>query len=59
VIDGQYQYLLDLATGKGILRPLSEAQNWNVDRSAEFPEAAAKLRAAIYARFPDLPHRTG
>ncbi len=54
VIDGQYQYVLDLDTQKGALRPLNEAQYWNLDRSSEFPERAAALRAAIYARFPEL-----
>jgi arylsulfatase A-like enzyme len=57
VIDGrsQYQYVLDLDTQKGSLRPLKEAHIWNLDRSAENPALAQALRAAIYSRFPDLP----
>jgi hypothetical protein len=57
VIDGRYQYVLDLATQKGIFRPLNEAQTRDVDRSAENPARASALRAAIYARFPDLPRK--
>jgi arylsulfatase A-like enzyme len=57
VIDGQHQYIVDLATGKGILRGLSEANSWNRDRSAENPALAQKLRETIYARFPDLPNK--
>jgi arylsulfatase A-like enzyme len=58
VIDGRHQYVLDLGTGKGILRGLDEAQSWDLDRSAENPTLAQTLRDAIYARFPDLPRRT-
>ncbi len=56
MIDGrsQYQYVLDLDTHKGRLRPLNEAQIWDLDRSAENPALAETLRAAIYARFPEL-----
>jgi arylsulfatase A-like enzyme len=54
VIDGSYQYELELATKKGRLRPLKEGQVWNLDRSAEHPERAEALRAAIYARFPEI-----
>jgi arylsulfatase A-like enzyme len=54
VIDGQHQYVFDLATGKGILRELSEAQSWNLDRSAENPALAQKLRQIIHSKFPDL-----
>ena len=54
VIDGRFQYLFDLDTGKGKLRPLDEAQVWNLDRSAQDPVRAATLRAAIYSRFPEL-----
>jgi len=54
VIDGQYQYVLDLDAGKGTLRPLSEAQIWDLDRSAENPAKAEQLRTAIYGRFPEL-----
>jgi arylsulfatase A-like enzyme len=60
VIDGksQYQYVLDLETEKGRLRPLNEAQTWNLDRSAENPALASTLRAAIYARFPELVQKS-
>ncbi len=57
VIDGRYQYVLDLETQKGTLRPLNEAQFWNLDRTAENPERTEALHAAIYARFPDLPRK--
>jgi arylsulfatase A-like enzyme len=53
-IDGRHQYVIDLATGRGMLRPLNEAQVWDLDRSVENPDAAAALRAAICSRFPDL-----
>ena len=56
VIDGSYQYVLDLGTKKGILRPLNEAQVWYLDRSAQNPARAEALRAAIYSRFPELNH---
>ena len=56
VIDGSYQYVIDLETNKGSLRPLNEAQIWNIDRSAENPARAEALRAAIYSRFPELKH---
>lgn len=54
VIDGEYQYVVELESQKGKLRPLSEAQIWDLDRSAENPERAKALRAAIHSRFPDL-----
>jgi len=56
VIDGrsQYQYVLNVYTQEGKLRPLKEAQIWNLDRSAENPALAEQLRAAIYSRFPEL-----
>ena len=54
VIDGRYEYVLDLDTTKGALRPLKEAHDWKVDRSAEDPARAAALRGAIYSRFPEL-----
>ena len=55
VIDGRYQYILDLVSQKGLLRPLNEAQIPYLDRSEENPGLARALRAAIYSRFPDLP----
>ena len=49
-VDGQYQYVVDLATQAGALRPLSEAHFWNLDKTAENPVRARELRAAIHAR---------
>jgi arylsulfatase A-like enzyme len=56
VIDGQsqYQYVLDLDIQKGALRPLKEAQIWDLDRTADNPALAQTLRAAIYKQFPEL-----
>jgi hypothetical protein len=56
IIDGksQYQYVLGIDTRKGSLKPLNEAQIWNLDRSAENPELAQQLRAIIASRFPEL-----
>ncbi len=56
IIDGRtlHQYVIDLESQKGTLRPLSEAQYWNLDRSAQNPELAQQLRATIASRFPDL-----
>lgn len=60
LIDGksQHQYVLHLDTQKGWLRPLNEAQIWNLDRSAENPALAEQLRAAIYLKFPELRQET-
>jgi arylsulfatase A-like enzyme len=56
VIDGrsQHQFVLDLDTRKGSLRPLKEAHIWDLDRTAENPGLAETLRTAIYSRFPGL-----
>ncbi len=54
VIDGQYQYVAVLGNQNGVLRPLSEAQFWNINRSADHPERAEALRATLHSRFPDL-----
>lgn len=54
VVDGKNQYLVDLATQKGALRPLSEAHVWNLDKTADNPTRAQQLREAIRGRFPDL-----
>ena len=54
VIDGQYQYVVYLDSQKGVLRPLNEAQIWNLDRSAENPAKAQALRATLHARFPSI-----
>ena len=56
IIDGHYQYVLDLDAKKGTLRPLNEAQIWNLDRSAENPAKAQELLATIHSRFPELKH---
>jgi arylsulfatase A-like enzyme len=57
VIDGEFQYVVYLESQKGVLRPLNEAQIWNLDRSGEYPERANILRAALNSRFPDLVHK--
>jgi arylsulfatase A-like enzyme len=54
VIDGQYQYVYYLDSQKGALRPLNEAQIWNIDHSAEDPARAQALRATLHSRFPDM-----
>ncbi len=54
VIDGEYQYVVYLNEELGVLRPLDQAQFWNVDQSFQNPARAQALRAAIYARFPEL-----
>jgi arylsulfatase A-like enzyme len=54
VIDGEFQYVFELESQKGALRPLNEAQFWNLDRTAENPERAKALRAALHSRFPEL-----
>jgi arylsulfatase A-like enzyme len=58
VIDGEYQYVLDLDTGKGKLRPLDQAHIWDLDRSAENPAKAQELLGAIYSQFPGLKERS-
>jgi arylsulfatase A-like enzyme len=54
VIDSRYQYVVLLSSQQGVLRPLSESQNWTVDRSADHPEKAMELRQAINSKFPGL-----
>jgi len=54
VVDSKYQYVVDLATQKGALRPLSEAHFWNLDKTADNPARARELRSAAHERFPDL-----
>jgi hypothetical protein len=56
IIDGksQYRYVFDIDTRKGSLKPLNEAQIWNLDRSAENPELAQQLRAIVASRVPEL-----
>ncbi len=58
VIDREYQYVVLLAGQRGVLRPLGEAQFWNVDRAAQNPARAEALRAAIHSRFPDLVQKS-
>jgi arylsulfatase A-like enzyme len=55
-IDRQYEYLFDLDSQKGSLRPLQQAELWNLDRTQENPARAEQLRAALFLRFPDLKH---
>ena len=50
----QHQYVFDIDTQKGSLKPLNEAQIWNLDRSAENPALAEQLRATIASRFPEI-----
>lgn len=56
VIDGksQYQYVLDLDTQKGSLRPLNEAHIWNIDQSSKHPDWAESLRTALHEKFPNI-----
>jgi arylsulfatase A-like enzyme len=54
VIDGGYQYVYLIAMQKSGLRPLGEAQIWNLDRSAEYPDIAVALRQRIQNRFPGM-----
>jgi arylsulfatase A-like enzyme len=54
VIAEHYQYVVLLSSQRGVLRPLHEAQSWTIDRSAEHPERAAAMRAAIASRFPGI-----
>jgi arylsulfatase A-like enzyme len=54
IIDGANQFVVDLETKKGVLRPLAEADIADVDRSRENPALAAELRRRIFARFPNL-----
>jgi arylsulfatase A-like enzyme len=54
VIDGEYQYVVYLDNQNGDLRPLPQAQYWNINQGDQNPGKAASLRAAIQAQFPDL-----
>jgi arylsulfatase A-like enzyme len=58
VIDGEYQYVVYLPTNEAALRPLDQAQFWNLDRSFQDPKRAQAMRSAIYARFPELQQKT-
>jgi arylsulfatase A-like enzyme len=59
IIDGVDQFVVDLETRKGILRPLAEADTADADRSRENPALAAELRRRIFARFPNLSDDVG
>jgi arylsulfatase A-like enzyme len=54
VIEGDYQYVHHLNKNRFELRPLNAAQNWNLDRSAEYPQKAEALRQRIRDRFPGM-----
>jgi arylsulfatase A-like enzyme len=54
VIDGQYQYVLILSSSQGVLRPLPQAQFWELNKSSEYPARAEVMRAQIFQRFPEL-----
>jgi arylsulfatase A-like enzyme len=57
VINGQYQYVVVLSTQNGGLRPLQEADTWNIDYAAQYPAEAKALRETLASRFPDLVRR--
>jgi arylsulfatase A-like enzyme len=57
VIEGRYQYVLNLATDKTVLRDLTDPLPWDRDRSVDDPILAKRLLDAIYSRFPDLRRR--
>ena len=59
IIDGVNQFVVDLETRKGILRPLAEADMADADRSRENPALADELRRRIFARFPNLSDDVG
>src|SRR5262249_60458380 len=50
VIDGEYQFVYDLEAREGSLRPLAQAQVWNLDTSALDPVRAERMRALIVSR---------
>ena len=54
VIDGRYQFVLDLENGAGKLFDLAEAHEQKVDRSLAEPAVAADLHAQIRRRFPQI-----
>ncbi|HEX7894452.1 MAG TPA: sulfatase-like hydrolase/transferase [Terriglobales bacterium] len=53
-LDGQYEYVFDLDSQKGSLRPLKQAEIWNLDRTSDDPAHADAQRAALFSRFPEL-----
>jgi arylsulfatase A-like enzyme len=54
VIDGQYQYVFDLANQTGKLFDLAEAHEQKIDRSPAVPAVAADLHERIRRRFPEI-----
>src|SRR5581483_6399105 len=54
VIDGQHQYVFDLDTHRGALFSLADADRQRYDLAAGQPLVAARLRAALQRRFPDI-----
>jgi len=58
IIEGDFQYVVYIDDQRGVLRPLAEAEVWNLDRSAEFPQQAAALRNLLHERFPDLVQKS-
>jgi arylsulfatase A-like enzyme len=54
VIANQHQYVLDVATGKGTLYRLAEANRRDNDISTQEPEVAKSMRSLILSRFPGV-----
>jgi N-sulphoglucosamine sulphohydrolase, C-terminal len=54
VIDGRYQYVFYLDTQRGVLRPLEQAQIWDLDESSLHPDRVESLRTALHEKFPDI-----
>lgn len=54
VVDGEYQYIVDLSSGQGCLYELSNAHLHNNEISAQRPDVARALRERIRARFADI-----
>ena len=57
IIENDYQYVVYLPTNEAALRPLDQAEFWNLDQSFQDPQRAQAMRAAIYARFPELQQK--
>lgn len=53
-VDGVHQYVFDIVAKRGRLRLWNARGEIDADRSAEAPEAAARLHNALQARFPEL-----
>jgi len=53
-IDAQYEYVFDLDSQRGSLRPLKQAEVWNLDDTRDNPARADALRSALFSRFPEL-----